>query len=56
MIREEGFTNWLRHMKSKQDDVVGILAEDIDDEILERMPEWFRILKKASEENFDSNQ
>lgn len=30
--------------------VLEILEEEIDEEILERMPEWFRVLRKAYEE------
>jgi len=29
--------------------VLEILEEEIDEEILKRMPEWFRILKRAKE-------
>jgi len=32
-------------MKSENPKI--ILVEDIDEEILEKMPEWFRILRKA---------
>jgi len=28
-------------------DLVSILYDDLDEEILDKMPEWFKILKKA---------
>ena len=31
----------------KRDDVLTILDKDLDKEILERMPEWFLILRSA---------
>ena len=31
----------------KKDDVTTILVEDIDEEILKRMPEWFKILRRV---------
>jgi len=31
------------------EDVIDVLTEDLDEEILKRMPEWFRILKEAHE-------
>jgi len=33
----------------KKENVASILIEDIDDEILVKMPEWFRILRHAFE-------
>jgi hypothetical protein len=31
----------------KRDDVLTIFETDLDKEMLERMPEWFRILRSA---------
>lgn len=28
--------------------VIDVLTEDLDEEVLEKMPEWFRILRNAS--------
>lgn len=30
-----------------EEDSVKILTEDMDDEILARMPEWFRVMREA---------
>ena len=38
----------MKHMRHENPET--ILTEEIDEEILERMPEWFRILRKAYEE------
>lgn len=32
-----------------KEDVIDILIEDMDEEILARMPEWFRILRRTYE-------
>lgn len=32
-------------------ELVKILVEDVDEEILDRMPEWFRVLKEAYTRN-----
>ena len=34
-----------------KEDLTRILYEDLDEEVLERMPEWFRALKEAHEKN-----
>jgi len=30
----------------KDEDLFSVLTEDLDDEILERMPEWFKVLRE----------
>jgi hypothetical protein len=30
-------------------DAISVLLEDIEEEVLERMPEWFRVLKDGYE-------
>jgi len=35
---------------SDEDDLARILVEDIDEEILSKMPDWFKILREAYEE------
>lgn len=35
-----------------KEDLRNILVEDIDEEILERMPEWFKVLRKAYAKRF----
>lgn len=43
-ISEVEYTSWLK-MKSRSP--IEILVEEIDEEVLERMPEWFRKLREA---------
>lgn len=31
-------------------DLTSVLTEEMDEEILKRMPEWFKVLRKAYEE------
>jgi len=31
----------------KDENIIAVLTEDLDEEILKRMPLWFKILKKA---------
>ena len=35
---------------SDEDDLARILVESIDEEILSKMPDWFKILREAYEE------
>jgi len=32
---------------SDEDNLTGIVVEDIDEEILSKMPDWFRMLREA---------
>lgn len=32
-------------------ELIKILVEDIDEKVLEKMPEWFKILRKAYEDS-----
>jgi len=34
----------------ERDDLISVLTEEIEEEILERMPEWFKVLREAYEE------
>lgn len=37
-----------------KNDAATVLLEDIDEEVLEQMPEWFRILKKAYRKHIEN--
>ena len=34
-------------MKSSQNEITNVLVEDIDEKVLELMPEWLKILRDA---------
>lgn len=34
-------------MAKKEDDTLSLLVEDLNEEIVRQLPEWFRVLRKA---------
>jgi len=40
---------------SDENDLAGILVEDIDEETLSKMPDWFKVLREAYEKQKMTN-